>query len=812
MQIQSITPRDLWDMSVRRKWFIISSLVLSVAVAGLVALLTPKIYRSSTSIAVETQRIPERYVNSVITGGMSDRLTMVQQSVLSRTFLEQLSEEFRLFQASATASERELFIEGLRKNIRIETKAQRGDTRVESFTLSFAHNDPATASLVTNRLASQIINENIRTREQLVEGTTQFLQQELNQAEESLEEQERAIALFKRKYMGELPTQTAANLQTLDRLQRELANANDGLQSRNDRRAAIVTMINSYELMGLANIDPAREGRATSLPDEGGRQRNEVAARPARGSATDPLAQRLRDLERQLATLTAEYKDTYPDVIQVKQEISQLKLRMSERSMSAPQDEGERSEAVLPAQISRAATAPRAATSSIDPYLHELRREKEEIDIGISTLKEQQRRLLGQIREYEIRVERAPEREQELMTLERDYTNTKRNYDSLLEKQLNARISENLERRQQGETFRVIDQANVPTRPESPDQTKIMFIGLLVGCGIGFGGAFVLEQIAGVVQKVEDVEHLLGLPVIGSIPDFNAAYGAGSKSALLPKYRADYLGRADYLKLQHAGYQSNDVDKKSAAKQSTFFHGEKGKLESTDNNGRQGDRNLVAKWRPQSLVAEQFRVAATRLVLSSAGKKVAIVVTSALPAEGKSSSASNLAYVLAHDLGKQVLLIDCDFKRPILHVYNGTPMRPGLAEAIYGDATLESCLHRCGDSTLWILPSGRRDHQMVDLTKIPQLSAIVTEMKERFDFILIDAPPIVPVADVNLLASIADMLLLVVRAGVTPQDVLARAVKAFRPLNRGAVILTGLGDSSAVRYLQEGSSVYRATH
>jgi Mrp family chromosome partitioning ATPase len=165
-----------------------------------------------------------------------------------------------------------------------------------------------------------------------------------------------------------------------------------------------------------------------------------------------------------------------------------------------------------------------------------------------------------------------------------------------------------------------------------------------------------------------------------------------------------------------------------------------------------------------------------------------IVVTSALKGEGKSSTASNLAYVLAQDLGKQTLLIDCDFKRPMLHAYTGIPSKPGLVEAIYGDAPLESCLHRSGDIPLWVLPSGRRDHRLVDLTKIPQISGILTELRTRFEFIILDAPP---------------MLLLVVRAGVTHHELVQRSLKTLKPLSRAGVILTGYDQGNSPKYLRE---------
>ncbi len=804
-----MTPRDVVDMGLRRKWFILSAIVVAVAAASAVAVLTPRIYRSSTTIMIETQRIPERYVNSVVSGTISDRINMVQQSVLSRTSLEKLAIEFQLYRADATMAEREAHIEGLRKNIKLETRAQRGDVRVESFTLSFADGNPVKASQVTNRLAAQIIEENLKSREQMVAGTTSFLEQELARAMQSLEEQERAIAIFKKKHSGELPGQTAANLQTLDRLQRDITNVNDALQNRNDRRAALLKLINSYELMGLASIDQMRETGFGQDAEEAGRSRAQSSTpRTPRGTTGDPLTQRLRDLERQLTTLSAEYKDTYPDVAQLKQEIAQIRLRIVERNGQAAFEETGRQEAVRLPESGRSGVAKRAPASPMDPYLFELRREKEEIEIGISTLKDQQRRLEAQIKEYALRVERVPEREQELLVLERDYLNTKRNYETLLEKQLNARISENLERRQQGETFRIIDPANVPTRPESPDVMKIMLVGLLAGCGIGVGGTFLLEQLAGVFHKAEEVESVLGLPVLATIPDFRTAYKDKRGTPLLPTYSPKpnrmqpEVGHLPYVgKLSEPAKSEGAFSWKKLPKVPV---GENGKHTDSSSDESKWKMNVVAKWRPQSLVAEQFRVAATRLVLSSTDRKNFVaVVTSAMAGEGKSATASNLAYVLAQDLGKRTLLIDCDFKRPVLHAYNGISMRPGLAEAIFGDAPLDSCLHRCGDAPLWILPAGRRDHRLVDLSKIAQLTTIVGELKEKFDIVIVDAPPILPLADMNLLASIADMLLIVVRSGVTPQDVIEKAVKSLsRPSIRAGVILTGYGAKHEVRYMQ----------
>lgn len=805
MTLQHLTPRDYLDIALRRKWVILGSILLSLAIAWGLCLILPKSYRSSTLILVESPKIPESYVNPVIRGTVADRLSMIQQQVMSRTVLSHVIEEFRLYPERVKQEGLEVVLEAMRKNIKIETK---GGTHIEAFSISFSHSDPVTAMKVTQYLASQFIDENLKVREQLVEGTTEFLEQELQRAKASLEEQESAIAQFKKKYMGELPGQTEANLHTLGRLQKDLATVNDQLQNRKDRRAAIQKMINAYETLGLTFLETAPSG---SKPHDNVQQSVVVrnTARKSDLNALDPLAVRLKELERLLASLTAEYKDTYPDVIQVKQEIAAVKAKLSEKYEKDNEKDKDNSQEPM-IQVTTKPGKPSGGTV-IDPYLHELRREREENEIGIAALMEQQRKLTAQIREYEQRVERAPAREQELLVLQRDYDNTKRNYQALLEKQLNARISENLEKRQKGENFRVLDPANLPTKPESPDQLKIILGGLVLGGGLGCGAALGLEFLAGVFRRPEDVESLLGLPVLAAIPHFKTAYPQGH-SLPLPEHPNHLLEGAKNPKTGHPALLTNISFDNSRAKRTLHpWHkpaGQDGKFAWAWEGSRteifKQELTLVAKWRPTSLVAEQFRVAATRLVLSSSGQKnMVVVVTSAVKGEGKSATASNLAYVLAQDLGKPTLLIDCDFKKPTVHAYTGVPSKPGLVEALYGDTAVEGCLHRSGDLSLWVLPSGRREHRLVDLTKIPQVSSMIAELRNRFDFIIIDGPPILPLADMNLLGALADMIILVIRAGETRQEVVQTALKNLKPPSRAGIILTCPDDTTGPRYMQE---------
>ena len=122
------------------------------------------------------------------------------------------------------------------------------------------------------------------------------------------------------------------------------------------------------------------------------------------------------------------------------------------------------------------------------------------------------------------------------MILLRDYDNMQRNYQSLLDKRLSAKVAENLEKRQKGEQFRIIDPANLPQKPAKPDLLRICLMGLVAGCGLGFGGAFVLEQSKLKFRRAEEAELLLGIPLLAAIPDFITAYGGTTKALPAPRY------------------------------------------------------------------------------------------------------------------------------------------------------------------------------------------------------------------------------------------------------------------------------------
>lgn len=771
--LPSFAPIDYWHMILRRKWLVLAIFFACVVGGGILCVVWPESYRSSTLILVESQKIPEEYVKTLIGSSIEERLNSIQQQVMSRTLLTQMIQEFDLYPDAVSRDGFDGVIERLRKDIRVTTSVARSARGgVDAFAISFAHENPQVAMKVTAKLASQYIDENLRSREQLVQGASEFIEQELAMAKGRLEDQERTITLFKTKYMGELPEQVQANVSALDRLSLQHGTTLDALQRAADRLSLLEKTFKEYEA-----IEPTTTGM---VPGPGG------------AVVVDSPHLRLKELEKTLTTLSAEYKDNYPDIIALKQEIQALKAQIGNTAKEKKESD----------KVTTFTKEPRP----IDTYLRELARQREESKLEIASLKERLLRIKDQMKEYEARVEKAPAREQELMLLNRDYGNLKENYRSLLDKKLNARLSENLEKRQKGEQFRILDPANLPQKAETPDRLKIMLLALGLGCGLGVGAVVGLESFRPVFRRSDEVESLLQLRVLASIPNFSSVSGHTQKllsgSAMASRSTEAMTGRLLSARMPD--------EKRNGTYAATSVEGESG-LPAVETKGFSGKLgigrtlDLIAKWSPLSGVAEQFRVAAARLVLlqSGAGSRVT-VVTSAIKGEGKSVVAANLAYVLASNLGKPTLLIDGDLKCPTVHQCMGIPQYPGLRDVLEGERSVDSCLHRVGELPLWILPSGIASGRMLELSDIHHISGMLTELKKQYEYIIIDAPPILPLADMHMLAGMADTLIFVIRAGLTPRGVAEKAIRTIGAPSNACIILNGLEAAGVPYYMRDG--------
>jgi polysaccharide chain length determinant protein (PEP-CTERM system associated) len=748
----SVVIREYWSVIVRLRRVVIATILGSLILAGLLCLVLPKSYRSSTLILIENAKIPEDYVKGLVGASVEERLTMLQQQVLSRTLLSQIVEDFDLYEAKAGSEEMDLAIEKLRKHVKVETVGtltNRGKS-VEAFTISFAHEDPMIAMKVTAKLASLYIEENLKVREQMVTGVSAFLEQELNAAKAALEAQEQAIGKFKTKHIGLLPEQMEANLRALDRLQSDLNATDELLRKQIDRMSLVEKSVTEYETSGATQSAFGTLG--------------------ANHATVDPLVIRLRELEKHLTTLQAEYKETYPDIGHTKQEILGIKRQLAAK-YGDPSDERDAD-----------------AAKTYDPYLRELLKQRNELRLEVVSVKERRRRLAEHIREFENRVEQTPSREQELMILIRDYQNMQKNYQALLDKRLNAHVAENLEKRQKGEQFRVLDPANLPTKPEKPNRLLIMLIGLIGGCGLGVGLSIGLEQLNPTFKRREEVEMLPGIRVLAAIPNFLSVYRHLSDQAKKP-------------------LESSFTTQMPAIREGWRSHSSK--VQSNDGSSVPPQLNLVAKWQPLSIAAEQYRMAATRLVLSTEehssaanghGSKI-IGITSALKGEGKTTTVANLGYTLARDLGKRTLLIDCDFRCPALQQYVNVPAQAGLLELLDGRVQLPDCLSAIDEVPCSIITIGNTRGEVNEIGRIQQLKGLLPNLRMHFDYILFNTPPVLPSATMGILASLADILIMVIRAGNTPKHIVQQAFTMLGLTTEAHVILNAVETQSMPSYI-----------
>jgi len=499
-------PQDFLEIFLRRKWLILFSILFILFGASVYCVVTPERFKSSTTILVVPQRVPEHYVKSTISIRIEDRLGTIKQQVLSRTRLVAVMDELGLFKEDRKKYPVEEVVDEMRKRIAIEVRHN------DAFTLSFIHENRQMAMVTTSRLASFFIDENLKNREQQAVGTADFLESQLQETKKKLEAQEERVKQYKSTYMGELPQQLQANLAVMSRLQDQLKANADAIRSAQDRRMFVESQINALESQA-ASIEA--QARAASGGEETG------TAEPI--SPSDPAAPYLTELNAKrarLSNLLAKYTDQYPEIIRLKEEIARLEKQVADArgSVTPTQAATPGTVAKMPAQHP---VVPVSPPSRERGEIRRLRIVLTALDLEIQSLKKDSAGIRKSVDAVEKKVERSPKREQEMISLTRDYDNLKRSYDELLKKKLDADISQNLERRQKGEQFQILDPANLPEEPFIPNRPKVFGIAALAALLIGFGGAVGLEMFDPSVRGAKEFSHFSEILVLASIPSIH---------------------------------------------------------------------------------------------------------------------------------------------------------------------------------------------------------------------------------------------------------------------------------------------------
>jgi polysaccharide chain length determinant protein (PEP-CTERM system associated) len=342
-----------------------------------------------------------------------------------------------------------------------------------AFTLSFEGRNPEQVLQVANVVTSLYLEENLQVRERKAQETTTFLEDEMNQVKGQLTAVEGEIAAFKEGHINELPETLQVNLQSLDRIDRDVERLIDQVRAMKEREGYLRTQ--------LAAVPPEERGDR----------------------------KRLNELRLQLVSLQNRFSDEYPDVIKTRAEIAELEKRLAGSGDAAASNPGEAVGA--------------GADQPDNPVYITLSSQLAGTQVEIESLKRQLEALTKQRQEYRRRIEANPRVEESYKSLVLERDNLQAKYSDLMRKLMEAKVAHGLEKEQKGERFTLVDPARLPESPHKPNRLAILVVGLVLGTGAGVGAAAFREHTDQSVRSAEALTLAFSVPVLASIPEIVTA-------------------------------------------------------------------------------------------------------------------------------------------------------------------------------------------------------------------------------------------------------------------------------------------------
>jgi polysaccharide chain length determinant protein (PEP-CTERM system associated) len=464
--------KDYLDIARRRKVLIGLAAAAVAVMIAVVAVKLPNFYRSETVIMVDPQQVPSNYVASPVTTSVLDRLSTLQQQVMSPSRLKKVIDSQGLYpELRGKVSDQDL-VRKMQKATTIEVVAGSGKA-MGSFRIAFQGSNPKVVAAVTNEIANQFIDENLKARAGQFSGTSDFLNGELQDTKRQLEEKEAEMGRIKSTYIMDLPESKQYHLEQLTTLRQQLRQSQDRVSYDQQQKLVLQAMLSTSN--PAIDVDTENSDNAS------------------------PLQTQIQKLESQLSDLRTHYGPDYPDVRKVQDELNVLKAKQGEMDKDNPPE-------AAPAPTRKSVKNP-----VIDAQIQKL-------DEEISTETKRQPQLQEEIDFHSSKLEREPIFEQQLSGLMRDYDTLRAHYNSLLDKKLNAEMAGELDSKQEGERFVILDSAQVPDSPAGPNRPLLISVGIVLGLLAGFGLAVAVEMSDESVRNEREAESIIGKGVLAGIP------------------------------------------------------------------------------------------------------------------------------------------------------------------------------------------------------------------------------------------------------------------------------------------------------
>ncbi len=468
---QGFRVEDLTRMLRRRAWLVATVAGGLTLLAILVSAVLRNEFESYATLLVEPQTInadlvasglPEQNINS--------RLHLIQMQILSRSRLSRIIDDLKLYPEESKQMTREEVIDLMRGRIRLdpvlpeleqEILKQQRDIQINTFRLSFRHHDATTAAEVTNRLARDFIDEHIRERVEVSGDTSEFIDSKLNDLSRQIAEVEDRIAQVKSENAGRLPEDFQASQRLFER--------------------------------AMEGIRAAERSLAEARSDESFFRQQALASGVVTGDPTSP-AQRLELREIELKGYRARgFTDKHPDVMAALAEIAALREQIESGGENG--SEGPLSLAQQNAQAEAQRASLRAASAQAE----------------LERLREQAANL-------ETRLAETPRVAERLAGLDREHQHLFQSYQDWSNKRLEANVAADMERKQKGEQFRVLESAYPSPAPISPNRPLIIIMGLMLGLTLGGGVALLLEASDSSFHGSRSLQDTLRIPVLATVP------------------------------------------------------------------------------------------------------------------------------------------------------------------------------------------------------------------------------------------------------------------------------------------------------
>jgi polysaccharide chain length determinant protein (PEP-CTERM system associated) len=473
---------------IKRHWLILvlPTAILTAVGYGITYVIPPE-FLSKTLVIIETQKVADDLVKPVVDSNLDQQLASMTEQILSRSRLQPIIERYNLYASQHLTPDEK--IELARKKIEVKpihSEISRAGG-LPGFNIIFKNSDAHTAQLVCGEITSLFINEDIKSHEESAEGTTDFLKGQLEDAKKSLDEQDEKLAEFQRQYVGKLPGEETSNVTMLTSMNTQLEAITEALTRMEQDK--------SYAEANLAQQTAnAAAGASVGSP----------AGLPPSVSPNGPSTQQveLQALERQEADLTAHYTDDYPDVVQIRRKIADLRQEIAKNPV--PVTSGG----------SQAAAQSRTPESQ---GMQQMQAQIHALDIGIDQKKRQQAELQTSIRTYQDRIASSPLVQEQYKELTRDYQTAQTFYNTLLAQMNRAKMATDLERRQEGEQFVILDQPNLPDSPNFPKPILFTVAGLGAGLVLGLVIVAILEYKDTALATERDIWEFTKLPTLAVI-------------------------------------------------------------------------------------------------------------------------------------------------------------------------------------------------------------------------------------------------------------------------------------------------------